>query len=114
MGRVSTERAEFEIGIHGLIATSTSPGRGGIHGLTTSITCQHGHTLFNPQKRNKKQAEIMIDALIVSCLQTTAGANSGVFIECLGFRLNTGDEKHVDIAYGDWLIFLMILYIMKL
>jgi len=56
----------------------------------------------------------MIDALIVSCLQTTAGANSGVFIECLGFRLNTGDEKHVDIAYGDWLIFLMILYIMKL
>lgn len=89
MGRVSTERAEFEIGIHGLIATSTSPGRGGIHGLATSIACQHGHTLFNPQKRNKKQAEIMIDALIVSCLQTTAGANSGVFIECLGFRLNT-------------------------
>ena len=89
MGRFSTEGAEFEIWIHGLIAMPTSPGRGGIQGLATPSACQHGHTLFDPQKRNKKQAEIMINSLIMSCLQTTDRANSGVFIECLGFRLNT-------------------------
>ena len=42
----------------------------------------------------------MIDALIVSCLQTTGRANSGVFIECLGFGLNACDQKHVNTPVG--------------
>ena len=101
MSRFSTEGAEFESRVHGFIAVPASTIRDGIQGLATTITNQHGHTLFDPQKRNKKQAEIMIDALIVSGLQTTGRANSGLFIEDLGFGLNACNQKHVNVAYGD-------------
>ena len=37
----------------------------------------------------------MIDALVMGCLQTATGTNSGLFIEGFGFGLNTGDEKHM-------------------
>jgi streptomycin 6-kinase len=110
MDRFSTEGAEFESRVHGFIAVSASTIRDGIQGLATTIACQHGHPLFNPQKRNKKEAEIMIDALIVSRLQTTARTDPGLFVECLGFRLNACNQKHVNVACGDWLILLMILY----
>jgi hypothetical protein len=107
IGWFPAEGTEFESRVHGVIASPASMIRIGIQDLATAIACQHGHTLFDPQKRNKKQAEIMINALVVSCLQTAAGANFGVFIEYLGFRLNACDQKHVNVAYGNELIFFM-------
>ena len=101
MGRFSTKGAEFESRIHGIITTPASMVRYGIQCLATPITCQHGYTFFYPQKRNKKQAEIMIDTLVMSRFQTAAGTNPCIFIERLGFGLNTGDEKHVGDTCND-------------
>ena len=99
MGRFSAEGAEFESGIHGFVTAPTSTVRDGIQGLAASIADQHGHALFDPHKGDKKQAEIMIDALGMSCFQTATGTEPRIFIECFGFGLNTGDQEHVDIAF---------------
>ena len=40
----------------------------------------------------------MIDALVIGCFQATDGTNPRVFIERLGFGLNTSDQKHIDIT----------------
>ena len=96
--RLSTERAEFENRIHGFIAAPASTVRDDIQCLATSIACQHGQALFDPQKRDKEQTEVMIGALVMSCFQAAAGTNPRVFIKRFGFGLNTCDEKHVDIA----------------
>lgn len=90
-----------------MIATSTSLVEGGVQDLVTSIACQHGHTLFDPEKRNKKQAEIMISTLVIGCLQTAAGANTCAFIKCLGFWLNACDQKHVNAAGDNELMLFM-------
>jgi hypothetical protein len=39
----------------------------------------------------------MIGALVMSCFQTTAGTNPGVFINGFGFGLNTCNQKHMDV-----------------
>lgn len=41
----------------------------------------------------------MVDALVMGCFQTAVRTNPGFLVEGLGFGLNTGDEKHVDIAW---------------
>jgi hypothetical protein len=64
----------------------------------TASARQHGHALFHPQKGDKKQAEVMVNALGVGCFQAAVRANPGFLVKGLGFGLNTGDEKHFDIA----------------
>jgi len=98
IGRFSAKGAEFESRIHGFIATVAPTVRDGVQGLATLITCQYGDALFHPQKRDKKQAEIMIDALVIGCFQATDRTNPRVFIEHLGFGLNASDQKHIDIT----------------
>ena len=98
IGRFSAKGTEFESRIHGFIATAAPAVRDGAQGLETLITCQHGGAFFHPQKRDKKQAEIMIDALVIGCFQATDGTNPRIFIERLGFGLNTCDQKHIEIA----------------
>jgi hypothetical protein len=98
IGRFSAEGTEFESRIHGFIAAPASSGRDTVQGLATAFTDQHGHAFFHPQKRDKKQAEIMIDTLVMGGLQTAAGTDPRNFIECFGFGLNAGNQKHVDIA----------------
>jgi hypothetical protein len=95
--RFSTERAEFENRIHGFIAAPASTVRDGIQCLTTSIACQYGQALFDPQKRDKKKAEIMIDTLPMGRLQAAAGTNPRVFIKRFGFGLNACNQKHMDV-----------------
>ena len=98
IGRFSAKGAEFESRIHGFIATVAPTVRDGVQGLATLITCQYGDALFHPQKRDKKQAEIMIDALVIGCFQATDRTNPRVFIEHLDFGLNASDQKHIDIT----------------
>ena len=59
MGRFSTKGAEFENRIHGFIAAPASTVRDDIQCLATSIACQHGQALFDPQKRDKEQTEVI-------------------------------------------------------
>jgi hypothetical protein len=97
LGRLSAEGAEVKSRIHGFIAAPASTVREGIQCLATSIACQHGNTFFDPQKRDKKQAEVMIDTLVMGRLQAAAGTNPRVFIKRFGFGLNAGNQKHMDV-----------------
>jgi hypothetical protein len=59
----------------------------------TAITDQNGVTLFNTKKRNKKQAQVMINALQSSLSQATGGTNSRNLVQSNSFGLNSTDQE---------------------
>ena len=60
----------------------------------TSIAQYKGLPFFNPQDRNKKQAQVMVDASEITLMQTTGRTTAWICVKCFNFRRYAGYNKH--------------------
>jgi len=66
-------------------------------GLFTTFTHDEWFAFFNPQQRNKKQAEVVIHSFKIGLVQTANWAPPGVLVNYLRFWRYTGDKNHKKI-----------------
>ena len=97
-------RAVFKILIERLAATPARPGRAGLRssiirakspsGLLAAVAHNKGFALFNSEYGDKKQAEIVIDALRIGLIQSAHRAPARILVQNLFFRRNAGNQDH--------------------
>jgi len=60
----------------------------------TAVAHNKRFALFDSEKRNKEEAEVVIHALIIGLMQPADRASAGILIKNFNFGRNTGDEDH--------------------
>ena len=88
-------RAVFKIRIERLAATPARPGRASLRssiirtkspsGLRTAVAHNKGLALFDSEYGDKKQAEVVIDALRIGLIQSAQRASARILIQNLFF-----------------------------
>jgi hypothetical protein len=97
-------RAEFEIPIDIFATIFTASGRlrflpvdirpKSIAGLLTVVAYDKWLPFFDSEYRNKKQAEVVVGALVIRLMQAANRTSAWILIQNFYFGCNTGDEDH--------------------
>jgi hypothetical protein len=65
-----------------------------VAGLLTVVAYDKWLPFFDSEYRNKKQAEVVVGALVIRLMQAAKRTSAWILIQNFYFGCNTGDEDH--------------------